>query len=271
MPKIHPTAIVHREAVLADDVEVGPYCIIEPDVSIGSGTRLAENVIVRRYTTVGKNNSIDAFTVLGGPPQDLKFDARTRTFLRIGDGNVFREGVTISRATDEGSATVVGNRTYWMAGSHAGHNAVIEDEAVLVNGSGVGGHATVGRRAILSGNAMVHQFCWIGEMVMTQGQAGLSMHAPPYTMICDINRLIGLNAIGLRRCKDLSDEDRRQISEAFRLTYRTGMTPAAALEKMDACTDWGAAAGKFRDFVRRVLAAGKPYNRGLCPLRPRRR
>lgn len=265
MPTIHPTAIVHPGARLADDVEVGPYCVIEPDVTIGPGCRLNSHVVIRQHTTLGCNNFVDCFCSLGGWPQDLKFDPKSVTYLKIGDHNVFREGVTISRATGEGNATVIGSKTYWMAQSHAGHNAVVEDEAILVNGAAVGGHATLGRRSILSGHVMIHQFCWVGELVMSRGHAGTSTHVPPYVMFADTNRVVGLNAVGLQRAPDLTDEDRRQIKEAFRLLYRSGLIPAKALERMDMCADWGQAADKFRQFIRRVLAAKEPYDRALCP------
>jgi len=267
MTKIHPTAIVDPQAELGDDVEVGPYCILEGGVKIGAGPILRSHVIVRRYTTLGDGNFVDSFSVLGGEPQDLKFDSATKSFLRIGDFNRFREGVTIQRATGDGGETRVGDRTFWMATSHAGHNAEVHDEAVLVNGAMLGGHAVLGRGAILSGNVGVHQFTWIGERVMSRGNAGASMHVPPFVLISDINRVVGLNAIGLRRAPDLGREDCRQIREAFNITYRSGLTPSAALERMDACGDWGKGAGKFREFVRRVLAAQRPYNRGLCPMR----
>jgi UDP-N-acetylglucosamine acyltransferase len=270
MSRIHPTAIVDPAARLGDDVEIGPHCIIEGDVQIGAGTVLREGVIVRRHTSLGTGNLVDAYTVLGGEPQDLKFDRNTRSGVRIGDRNIFRECVTISRATGEGLETVVGSKTYWMAGAHAGHNATVEDGAILVNGSAVGGHATVGARAILSAHVVIHQFCWIGEMVMSQGNAGTSAHVPPYTLFSDINRMVGLNVIGLRRAAGITEEDRRQIKEAFALTYRAGLPRAKTLERMDACTDWGTAAGKFREFIRRVFTASRPYNRPLCALRPRR-
>jgi len=269
MPNVHPTAIVDPAAEIADDVRIGPGCVIEPDVKIARRCLLRENVIIRRYTTLGENNRIDAFCVLGGEPQDLKFDRNCVSYLRIGDDNVFREGVTISRATGEGKATLVGAGTYWMAGAHAGHNAVVEDEAILTNGCAVAGHATIGRRAILSVHVAVHQFTWIGELVMAQGNAGASMHVPPYTMLAGINTVIGLNAVGLRRADDISDEDRRQIKEAFRLAYRSRLPAAKALERMDACGDWGPPAAKFRDFLRRVITAKPPYDRGLCPIRAR--
>ncbi|MGC9454386.1 MAG: acyl-ACP--UDP-N-acetylglucosamine O-acyltransferase [Phycisphaerae bacterium] len=270
MPDIHPTAIVDEAAQIADDVRIGPYCVIEADTSIGAGTVLREHVVVRRYTNIGESNFIDAHTVLGGEPQDLKFDPQTVSHLNIGDGNVFRECVTISRGSNADSPTTVGNNTYWMACSHAGHDVTVGDGAILINTSAVGGHATIGPRAILSASAIVHQFCWVGELVMSQGHAGTSCHVPPYSLFVENNKLAGLNTVGLRRAPDISDEDRRQIREAFNLTYRSGLTLPSALEKMDACTDFGAAAGKFREFIRAVINAEPPYKRPLIRLRSRK-
>jgi UDP-N-acetylglucosamine acyltransferase len=262
---IHPTAIVDATAEIDGDVEIGPYCLVEADVKIGAGTVLRPHVVLRRHTTLGKGNFVDSFAVLGGWPQDLKFDPRTVSHLRIGDENTFREGVTISRATGEGGQTRVGNHTFWMAGSHAGHNATIEDEVVLVTGAAVGGHATIGRRAIISGGAMVHQFCWVGEMVMTQGMSGMSTHVPPFVMVANINRVVGLNKVGLRRCPYIAERDRDQIKDAFRLTYRLGWTPHQVVEELDRRADLGEPCTRYREFIRRVLHAAKPFNRGLCP------
>jgi len=269
MANIHPTAIVDGNAKLADDVIVGPFCIIEGDVEIGPGTVLRQNVIVRRYTTMGANNYVDPFVVMGGEPQDRKFKPETVSYLCIGSDNIFREGVTISRATKPGGSTTVGNGTYWMANSHAGHDVTICDEVTLVNGSMVGGHSTIGLRAILSGTVLIHQFTWIGEMVMTQGGTAISQHVPPFVMVAGLNSVVGLNVVGLRRAETMTDEDRKQIKAAFNITYRSKYTPAQALEKMDACSDWGAPAGRFRDFVRQIIAAQPPFNRGLCPMRGR--
>jgi UDP-N-acetylglucosamine acyltransferase len=270
VPTIHPTAVVDPAAELAEDVAVGPGCVIEADVAVGGGTVLRDHVVLRRHTTLGRNNLVDAFCVLGGEPQDVKFDPASRTFLRIGDDNVFREHVTISRATGAGCETRVGNGTYWMAGAHAGHNAVVEDGATLVNNSALAGHVTLGRQAIISANVVVHQYCWIGEMVMTQGLSAASTHVPPFCLVATINGIIGLNHVGLRRAAQITAEDHRQLKEAFRLLYRSKQPPAKALEQMDACTNWGRPAGRFRDFVRRVLAAEPPFDRGLCPHRRHR-
>jgi UDP-N-acetylglucosamine acyltransferase len=267
MPRIHPTAIVHGEAQLADDVEIGPFCVIERDVTLGAGTVVRSHSIIRRYTTLGEGNLVDSFCSLGGWPQDLKFTPDTKSFLRVGDQNVFRENVTISRATTPGGATRVGNQTYWMAGSHAGHDATVEDEVVLASGVMLAGHCTVKRAAVLAGGSCVHQFTWVGERVMLQGLSGAAMHTPPYTIATDISRIAGLNMVGLRRAPDVSDEDRAQVKDAFRIFYRKGLSAGDALAEMDAHEEWGSAASRFRAFIHDALDAEKPFNRGLAGLR----
>jgi UDP-N-acetylglucosamine acyltransferase len=269
MPKVHPTAIVHPTAVFSDDVEIGAYSIVEADVVIGPGTVLRDHAILRRYTTIGRNNIVDSYAVLGGVPQDIKFTPHTVSYLRVGDNNVFREGVTISRATSEGDATIVGNRTYWMTGAHAGHNAVVEDDAILVNGSALAGYTFLGRGAILSAHVVVHQFCWVGEGAMSQGNSATSMHIAPFTLFAGANRVASLNVVGIRRSKEITEKDHCQVREAFNLTYRRNLTVRDVLRAMDERTEWGWAATRFRDFVRRVISALPPYNRGLCPLRRR--
>jgi UDP-N-acetylglucosamine acyltransferase len=268
MAKIHPTAIVDPSAELDEGVEIGPYCVVEADVRIGAGTVLRGHVVVHRYTTMGEGNFVDAFVSLGSEPQDLKFDPKTVSHLTIGDHNTFREGVTISRATGENEATVVGDHTYWMAHSHAGHNSKVGDRVILVNGAALAGHVEVGNSVILSAHVGIHQFCWIGDLVMSQGNSSMSCHVPPYVIFGrGLNNVVGLNRVGLRRASHLTEDDRREIKEAFRLTYRSGLTFRQALERMDACEGWGEAAARFRDFVRRVLDAKKPHDRTLCPMR----
>ena len=267
MAKIHPTAIVHPDATIGDDVEIGPHSIVESDVTIGPGSVLREGVVIRRYTTIGKGNLVDAHAVLGGIPQDIKWDPEMVSYLQIGDDNVFREGVTLSRGSKPGGSTVIGSRTYFMAFSHVGHDATVGDEAILCNGALVGGHATVGERVFLSSNVGIHQFTWVGEGVMSRGNSGTSAHVPPFCLFMNINNVVGLNVVGMRRNSEMTADDRAQIKEAFRLTYRCGLTPTAAVEEMDRHTDWGSAAGKFRDFVRKVVDAEPPFKRALCPMR----
>ncbi len=265
MTNIHPSAVIHKDADLADDIKIGAYAVIEDHVKIGAGTIIRSHAVIRRYTTLGSNNFVDSFSTLGGNPQDLKFDENTISYLEIGNNNTFREGVTVSRATGEGEKTIVGNNTFWMANSHAGHNSIIHDNVIFVNGSLVAGHSTIGRSVILPANGNIHQFCWVGENAMFQGSSGASMHIPPYVVCSGINNVIALNVVGLRRRPDLTNVDRNEIREAFKLTYRSGLSPAEALSEMDQQSSWRAPAIQFREFVRKVIEAEPPFQRGLCP------
>lgn len=269
MATIHPTAIVDPRARLAEDVVVGPWCVVEDGVEIGEGCELRAHAIVRRGTRMGRGNLVDSFAVLGGLPQDLGFDPDSRTHLEIGNDNTFREYVTISRATSPERPTRVGSGTYWMKGAHAGHDASVADRAILVNDVALAGHTEVGERANLSASVMLHQFCWIGPLVMVRGGADVGQHVPPYVLVAG-RYVYGLNRVGLQRCEHIGDEDRRQIREAFGLTYRSSLTPARAVEQMDGWADITAAAGRFRDFLRRVLQADRRHRRGILRLARRR-
>ena len=268
---IHPTAIVHPEARLRDGVVVGPHVTIEADVTVGDDCELMVGAVVRRFTTLGRGNVLHPYAVLGGVPQDHKFDAASRTHLRIGDGNVFREYVTISRATTPGGETVVGSGCYFMTQSHVGHDSLIGDGVVLTNSAAAAGHVEIGPGAVLSANTLIHQFCWIGELVMTRGHSGASQHVPPFVILGGVNQVDGLNAVGLRRAKHITADDRRQIKEAYRLLYRSSLPAGQALAEMDSRQDWAAAASRFRDFVRRALSAPEPHDRGVAPARARNR
>jgi UDP-N-acetylglucosamine acyltransferase len=264
MATIHPTADIHPDAKIDKDVEVGANAIIEQDVVIGSGSIIRPYSIIGRYTSMGKNNYVDSFSVLGGEPQDLKFDKKTISHLEIGDNNTFREGVTISRATGEGEKTVVGDNTLWMSNSHAGHNSIVHDHVILVNGSLVAGHCTIGKGAILPANGAIHQFCWIGENAMFQGGAFASMHVPPFVVCSGHNNVVALNTVGLRRRTDLTVKDRQEVKEAFKITYKSGNSLKEALDEMRQRKEWGIAAKSFRDFIENVSQAEPPFNRGLC-------
>ena len=122
---IHPTAIVSPKAVLDPTVEVGPHAIIEEHVKIGAGTRVWANAYITGHTEIGRDNQIHMGAVIGHEPQDIKFDRKCRSYLRIGDRNIFREYCTVHRGTEPESATIIGNDCFLMAVSHVGHNCVI--------------------------------------------------------------------------------------------------------------------------------------------------
>ena len=262
--RIHPTAIVDPSARLGEDVEIGPYVIVEADTAIGSGCRLLASCMVRRFSTLGERNVVHPFTVIGGEPQDHGFDPKETSFVLIGNDNVFREGCTVNRATGQGKSTIVGNSNLLMTAAHVGHNSIVGSHCIMVNGSALGGHTELHDRAILSAHVSVHQFCWVGEMVMSQGNCLAVQHVPPYCMFRGVTDLVGLNRVGLRRAPDITAKDRTEVQVAYRLMYRSGLPTGRALQEMDAHPEWGPVAGKFRDFIRRVFTAKPPYNRGLA-------
>jgi UDP-N-acetylglucosamine acyltransferase len=259
----HPTAVVDPAAQIGRDVQIGAGAIVESDTIIGDGCRLMPMSVIRRWTTLGAGNIVHSFAVLGGEPQDYGHDPSIRSFLRIGQRNVFREGVTVSRGTGVDAVTTIGDDNYFMTAAHVGHNCVVGNHCVMVNGSALGGYAQLADRVNLSAHVVIHQYCWVGTMVMSIGNGASNKHVPPYCMLGKVNLIAGLNRVGIARAKHLTDEDRTQIAEAYKLLYRSGLPTSRALEEMNAHTEWGAAAAVMRDFVRRVLEAQPPYNRGI--------
>ncbi|MCG3126368.1 MAG: Acyl-[acyl-carrier-protein]--UDP-N-acetylglucosamine O-acyltransferase [Phycisphaerae bacterium] len=224
---IHATAIVHPEAHLDGDVEVGAYAIVEAGVRIGAGTRLYPHCYLTGHTTIGRRCQIHPFAVIGNLPQDVKHDG-SRSYTVVGDDVTVREGASIHRGTAAESTTRVGDRCFLMANAHVGHNCTVDDDVVLIVGSMLGGHVSVGRRAVLGGGAGVHQFVRIGEFAMIAGGAIVHMDVPPFLMH-GVTGLVGPNVVGLRR-GGFSAEERNEIRACFRQLYRAGLPFRRALE-----------------------------------------
>ncbi len=256
--KIHPTAIIHPDAELADDVEIGPYAVIEGPARIASGCVLHSHVVITGAVILGRNNLIGHGSVLGGAPQDLAFAPSTASRVIIGDYNTFREHCTVHRGTAEGSATIVGNSNYIMAGAHLGHNVKLGDNIILANSVLLGGYVQVGDRAFLGGGSVYHQHIRVGKLVITQGNSGFSKEVPPFTLAAEINFVIGLNVVGARRA-GLNAEERKDIKDAFVLLYKSGLNTTQALERSRQ-RPWGQHGREFFDFI---ASTGK---RGYAPL-----
>ncbi|MDP3736876.1 MAG: acyl-ACP--UDP-N-acetylglucosamine O-acyltransferase [Hyphomonadaceae bacterium] len=196
---IHPTASVERGAELADGVEIGPYCTVGPRVVLAEGVRLLSHVSVTGNTHVGARTMIYPFAALGHPPQDLKFKGED-TRLRVGADNVIRESVSFHVGTVTGrSETIVGDKGFFMAGGHIGHDCIIGNGVVLGNNVPVGGNAVIQDFAILGGNAAVHQFTRLGKYCFIGGCAPVVGDVIPFGMVDNNGRLHGLNLIGLKR------------------------------------------------------------------------
>ncbi len=229
MKNIHPTAIVDKNAEVADDVSIGPFAVVEGGCQVGKGTIIEAHAVVKTGVTLGENNVIGHGAVIGGDPQDRKYKNEP-TFLKIGNSNVFREFVTIHRATGEGRCTIVGDDNYLMAFCHLGHNVTLYNNITMANGVGVSGHVTIEDGVNIGGMAGIHQFVRIGKYSMVGGMSRVVKDVPPFMLTEGAPlRVYDINAIGLRRM-GASQETRLSLHKACKLLFRSEMGMTRAIE-----------------------------------------
>ena len=222
MAKIHPTAVVDKDAQLADDVVIGPLCVVGRGVSIGAGTVLEAQVVIADGVTIGQGNWLYPHCVIGCCPQVLGFDPSSPIGgLVIGDRNVIRENVTIHPSRYEDANTEIGSENLIMIGTHIGHDCILENRIVLSNSVQVGGHGKVEEGAWVSGVAGMHQFVTVGRWCFVAGLAGLTHDMPPFMMVSGHYPagVRGVNKRGLTRA-GLNEEQQEAIQEAYRRLYR---------------------------------------------------
>lgn len=231
---IHPTAIVHPRAKIAEGVEIGPYSVVGEHVSVGKDTRIASHVLIEGWTTIGERNHIFPFSCIGTPPQDIGY-RNDETYLIIGNDNVIRESATIHRATTkEDRVTQIGNSNFLMAYSHVAHDCKLGNHIIMANSVGLGGHITVGDYAILGGIVAVHQFVRIGAYAIIGGQSAVPQDIPPYVSASGNRaKLYGLNLVGLKR-RGFSDDAIANLKKAYRIIFRSGLILEEALARVKA-------------------------------------
>ena len=217
---IHKTAIVDKKAKISDNVEIGPYCIIGPEVEIGSNSVLHSHVNIIGNTKIGKNNQIYPFSSIGTPPQDLKYKGE-KNALVIGNDNKFREYVNINPGTEQGGGiTRIGDNNLLMVYCHVAHDCMISNNVVLANNVQVGGHVNIQNNAIVGGSCAIHQFSRIGEYAMIGGMTGVLSDVIPFGLsMGNRNNLMGLNLIGLRRSK-VSNDNIKKIQLAYKNIFK---------------------------------------------------
>lgn len=256
-PLIHPTAIISPDARLAADVQVGPFAIIDGSVELGPGCVVRAHAQLVGRVVAGPGNDFGSGCVIGTRPQHLAFTG-AETAVRIGEGNTFREHVTVHRAmpVPAGSGeTVIGSHNLFMVGSHVAHDCVVGDHCIFVNHAVIGGHVVVGDRALLSGNSAVHQHCRVGRLALLSGISGATQDVPPFWIIRDFNVVCGINVIGMRRA-GMAAADVQAVKAAFKLIYLDKPPITAAVEAMD---------GQFGhvEAVREVAAFIRASKRGI--------
>jgi len=256
MPEIHPTALVDRNAKLADDVAVGAYAVIGPKVTIGRHTRVGSHTVIEGRTSIGHNNRIGHHVCLGQYPQDLKYRGEDST-LEIGDHNDIRENVTMHIGTENGGGrTAIGSHNYLMVGAHVAHDCIIGDHTILSNNVMLAGHIIIHDHAILAGGAGVSHYVTIGRYAFIGGLAGIVHDCPPF-MATDGHpaRVRSVNAIGLAR-HHFEDATIDQLKKAARILFpKAGGNLAAALEQVEAELGDDPCVAELVRFVRNRSAA----------------
>lgn len=221
MFSIHPSAFVEESAVIADNVSIGAFSYIGPQVTIGEGTTVSSHTRIEGKTSIGKNNRIFSHAVIGSIPQDLKFDGED-VALVIGDNNTIREFTLINPGTKGGGAiTKIGNHNLLMGYVHLGHDVIIANHCILANGATLAGHVELGDYVVIGGLTPIHQFVHIGDYAMVAGASALAQDIPPYCM-AEGNRasLRGLNLTGLRR--NLQREEINALKQAYKALFEQG-------------------------------------------------
>jgi UDP-N-acetylglucosamine acyltransferase len=229
--RIHPTALIDPRAEIGEGVEVGPYVVVEGEVRVGDGCVLRPGAHLIGPLTMGRHNQVFSHAVLGERPQHLKYEGEA-TRVEIGDGNIFREHVTVHRGTTANWKTVIGAHNFLMAGSHVAHDCVVGDRCILANGALLGGHCVLENGVYISGNSALHQYCRIGRLALLSGVSASTMDVPPFIVQQRINCVVGVNVVGMRRA-GIPTEHIDAVRRAFHMLYLERMVLPAALERME--------------------------------------
>ena len=225
MRTIHETAIIHPTAELDADVEVGPFSIISEDVQIGRGTVIGPHVQIDRWTTIGEDCQIFFGSTLGNPSKDLKYGG-WRSYTRVGDRNVLREYVSISRATMEDGATVIGDDNLLMNWVNIAHDTVVGSRIIMANFATIAGHVLVEDDSRIGAHAAIHQFVRVGKMAMVGACSKFVQDIPPFTIsdghparVRSLN-IIGLGSSQVHPMASLSPGTIRRLKNAYRILFR---------------------------------------------------
>ncbi len=245
---IHATAVVDKKAQIGKDVEIGPYCIVGPDVTLHAGTKLMSHVVVDGWTEIGARCTVFPFASLGTITQDLKFKGE-KTLVKIGSGTTIREYVTVNGATGEGTSTVVGENCHIMAYVHIAHNCVVGNQVIIANVGTLAGCVTIEDQAIIGGLSAVHQFCRVGRMAIVGGCSKVVQDIPPFMMADGHPAVVrGINTVGMKR-KGISEESQKDIKQAFKILFKSGLNTSHAVQQIRREVKAGEEMDQFLRFV----------------------
>ncbi|MFH1995838.1 MAG: acyl-ACP--UDP-N-acetylglucosamine O-acyltransferase [Candidatus Omnitrophota bacterium] len=246
--------VAQGAAISSEDVQIGPYAIIEDGVMIGPGVKVWPHAYIAKGTEIGEGTEVHMGAVIGHTPQDFGHEGG-ESFVKIGKRNIIREYTTIHRGTKNGSATIIGDDNFFMVSSHVGHNCEIGNKVIVSNGALLAGYIQVEDMAFISGNVVIHQFCRIGKLAMIGGFSGVNKDVPPFMLVRGPSMVRSVNLVGLRRA-GFSNKLIGQVKEAFRTIYRSGFNTTQAIEKLRS--------GDQPPEVRHLVEFVERSRRGIC-------
>lgn len=255
--EIHPTALVHPGAQVGPGTRIGPFAVIGDGVCLGEDVDVGPHAVLEGRVEIGSRCQIHVGAAIGFPPQDLKWKPGTPSGVRIGDGTVIREYVTIHRASTPDGWTVIGKDCYLMAQGHVAHDCQIGDQVIMTGYTPLTGFVEIGDRAVISGLTGIHQFVRIGALAMVSGCSRIGQDVPPYFIVeGNPAEVRGVNIVGLRRA-GVSAEVRLNLQRAYKILYRSGRAPGPALAQIRADVERSPEIDRLCDFI----ASSK---RGIC-------
>jgi UDP-N-acetylglucosamine acyltransferase len=257
-PRIHPLAVVSPEVELGEGVEVGAYAVIEGKVRLGPGCVVRPHALLCGPLTLGQGNVIHSGAVLGERPQHIKYNGEP-TSVEIGAGNVFREHVTVHRGTTQSWVTRIGSHNYFMVNSHVAHDCQVGSRCTFANSAVIGGHCVLADNVSLSANTAVHQGMRIGRLAHLSGCSITTKDIPPFIVQQNINTVMGVNVVGMRRA-GMSQAEINAVRQAFRILFREGLPLPAALQQLE--QELGQA-----EAVREMIAFLRQCPRGINVMR----
>lgn len=246
---IHPTALVERGAELGHDVKIGPYTLVSAQSKIGDRTELMSHVVTMGHVSLGTDNVVYPFSVLGGPPQDLSYKGE-ETKVVIGNHNKIRESVTIHRGTYKDRAvTNLGDHNYIMVGCHIAHDCAVGNHVIMANGTALAGHVNIGNYVNIGGQTGVVQFVRIGDCAFIGAGTIMRKDLPPYLCAKGFSEVTGPNLVGMKR-RGVSEEDVRVACELYKIFYLGTSTAEKSLSEMEERFGSSELAKKFIQFIR---------------------
>jgi UDP-N-acetylglucosamine acyltransferase len=246
---VHPSAVIGPDVELSADVEIGPFCLLDGRIRLGSGCRLLGHVTILGDSELGVHNVLHPNVVIGDEPQDISYTGGRRRVL-IGNGNVFREGVTVHRGSEQGDVTIIGDGNLFMQNAHVAHDCRVGNGTIIAGGALLAGWVEVGDGAVVSGNCVVHQFVRLGRYSMMRGLSRTSRDVPPFCLMDGTHTVRAINAIGLRRA-GFSPAAIRSLRNAFAMLFRAPHNLKIALDMLQQQAPLSAEVGEMIEFIRR--------------------